>query len=128
MKRLDQIAPETTYYLRGFAVIETEIADSLLALDQTDEAFKYLQSAQAKMERVVAADPTVLGFRSELAKIYRLLAKAFDKKDEGKNCLKFIDAALSIVSKLKLRNNLIFSEQNLPESLEKERARYAAFY
>lgn len=126
MKRLDRIAPETIYYLRGFAVIETEIADSLLMLERTVEAFEYLQNARAKMEKVVAADQSVLGFQTELARIYRLLAKAFDKKGERKNCAKFIDAALSIVSKLKSRNNLIFSEKNLPEILESERARYAA--
>jgi non-specific serine/threonine protein kinase/serine/threonine-protein kinase len=126
MTRLDRVAPETIYYLRGFAIIETEIADALLMLDRTAEALEYLTSARAKMEKVVAADRAVLGFQTELARIYRLLASAFDKKGERKASVKFIDAALEIFSKLGARNNLIFAEKDLPEILRQERAKYAA--
>lgn len=124
MSKLDKTAPETFFYKRGSAIIETEIAHSLLTLNQTGKALEYLQEARIKMEKIAAADSTVTGFQAELAKIYRLLAKALDNKGEKTAALNFIEKALMIVNRLKSLDNLIFSEKNLPGEIENERAEY----
>ncbi len=127
ISRLDEISPETIYYIRSFAIIETELAASFLMLEQTDKALNYLQNAVAKLEKAVAADHSVIGFQAELANTYRVLARVFDKKGERRKTLKFIDKSLAIISKLKSRNNLIYAERNLLEEIENEKANYELF-
>ena len=124
MTRLDKISPETMYYLRGFALIETEIAVSHLMLGQDKEALEHLRQAQKKMEKVTETDHTVLGFQSELAHIYRYLAAVFDKKDNRKKSVEYINKASNIVAKLKTSGNLIYSERHLPENIENEKEFY----
>lgn len=124
LSKLSKLSPGINDYERGVAVVENEIADSFLMLDNADDALKHLREARIKLEKVVETDKTVVSYQTELAKVYRSTAMAHHKKGDNSKAVEFIDKAIAIIAKLKSRNNLIFSERNMPEEMEKEKVKY----
>lgn len=124
LAKLDKISPGINDYIRGTAVIENEIADSLLLLNDAETALNHLQSAQAKLEKTVETDKTVLQLQTELAKVYRSTAAANYKKGDQAKAVEFVDKAIVIIQKLKNSNALSASNKNLPAELENEKAVY----
>ena len=125
LSKLNKLSPGINDYERSVAVVENEIADSFLILNNADDALKYLQDAQIKLEKVVETDKTVISYQTELAKVYRSTAMAHHKKGDKAKAEEFIIKAMAIVQRLKEANNLRESEKNLLTELENEKTDYS---
>jgi eukaryotic-like serine/threonine-protein kinase len=126
LSKLNQLSPGMNEYERSVAVVENEIADSFLMLDKIDDALKYLQDAQAKLEKVVETDKTVTSYQAELAKVYRSTAAAYHKKGDRSKAAEFAGKAIVLVRRLKEADCLRESDKNLLPELEREKNEYDA--
>jgi serine/threonine protein kinase len=124
LARLNQKSPDINDYLRAMSVAKREIADSLLMLGKTDEAFAHLEDARQKLEKTVAADKTVTSYKTELARVYRSLAAAFHKKGEKAKAVESADKALEIIKRLGAENRLKETDKNLASEIEIEKSIY----
>jgi serine/threonine protein kinase len=124
LAKLNQISPGINDYERAVAMVENEMAHSLIMLGKSDEALKHLQNAVEKLEKVVQTDPTVNSYQTELAKVYRSLAGVYFIKVEKSKADEFIDKAILLAKKLKEKNCLRESDRNLLVELEKEKSEY----
>lgn len=124
MEKLKKQTPDTNDYIRAAAIYQSEIGENSLAMNSVDTAIAALHLAQQPLEAVVEKDPLTTTFKYDLAKVYRLFAKAYAAKSDKKLAADFIEKAIFAVTELKQKGALKKADEDLLAELEKEKSLY----
>ena len=116
--------PDNDENYRQQALYKAEKGDALLGLGQYDKAVAELQSARDILIPVLEKDTEVISYQTDLAVIYRNLAKAHFKKGEKMKAVENVDKAIGLAKTLEKQNAISGQEKDLMENLEKEKAEY----